>query len=389
MVCFATVLFAAGESRIAPLTESPVVRNAHFPWAVIIAGVILGIIGSAHFTILQHSFFSLDNDALRALNRHRHRLARVILRLRRDLARTWFTLLIGEIAFKLLLGLSVTAAGVNFLGGWTFNPVSGQWSIQPGFIALSLLCCMATLLVLVLSEITPNIITARWLRQIVPEAARWIRFWARLLWPVTIIPLGLIRAAARMRHEDITERFENLEVEKRLLTLVGIGDVDVDLEEEEREMIDHVLEFGQSTAGDIMTPRSEMIGFDVELNQEQALDFMRSTDVSRCVIYKASFDEIVGVLHRKHLMLDPDTEYHNQIRPALFVEDDMDLIDLLALMRTERAQLVIVLDDYGSTRGIVTLDDLLDAIVGQIPLDEFPEQPESETELETIEEVVS
>ncbi len=389
MVFLATVLFAAAEDGTVPLRPSPVSDNMHFPWVVIITGLVLGILGSAHFTILQHSFFSLDNDALRALNRHRHRLARVILRLRRDLARTWFTLLVGEIAFKLLLGLSVTAAGLNFLGGWFFEPAMGVWRLQAGFASVLLLCVVATLLVLILSEIAPNIITARWLRQIVPEAARWIRFWTRLFWPVTLLPLVLVRAGARARHEDIAERFENLEVEKRLLTLVGIGDVDVDLEEEEREMIDHVLEFGQSTAGDIMTPRSEMIGFDVELNQEQALDFMRATDVSRVLVYKASFDEIVGVLHRKHLMLDPTTDYHNQIRPALFVEDEMDLIDLLALMRAERAQLVIVLDDYGSTRGIVTLDDLLDAIVGQIPMEELPDKSCDGDELGAASEVAS
>jgi CBS domain containing-hemolysin-like protein len=83
-------------------------------------------------------------------------------------------------------------------------------------------------------------------------------------------------------------------VETRLLALISASRVNVSLEEDEREMIDHVLEFGQSTAGDIMTPKSGIVGFDTDTPQDEALAIMRETPRSRVLVYNGSFNNIVG-----------------------------------------------------------------------------------------------
>ena len=329
--------------------------------------MVIGLAGSAHFTILNYSLFSLDSEGLEDLGRSRPRAAELLGRLRRELDRTWYTLLTGSLLFNLALALTVCGALANLGGGWSLGRGGLVFAGGPVW-ALSALA-LAALAVLFLGEVLPGLLSARFLEALAPGSARCMRFWLVVLWPLTAPPLMMLRFAGRLSGVSVGDALANLEVEKRLLTLIGVGNVDVSLEEEEREMIDHALEFGESTVGDIMTPRSEIMCFDTESSQQEALAIMRRTPRSRVLVYTKSLDEVLGVLHTKQILLNPEVDYHELLHAALFVDQDMDLVELLALMRGQRTQLVVVLDSYGATAGVASFDDLLEALVGQIPDD--------------------
>lgn len=336
-------------------------------WPGLLLAMAAGLAGAGHFTVLNYALFALDSEEIQDLARSRPRSARLLRRLRRRLDRTWFTLLAGSVFFNLALALAFCGAVMKLAApapgaeawGWFFLGGAGGVAV-----------------VLVFGEAAPGLLAARRLKSMVPFAARCVQVWSVVFYPITCFPLWALRLAGKLRGVDLKERYGNLEVEKRLLTLIGVGQADVSLEEGEREMIDHALEFGQTRVRDIMTPRKDIVAFDTKCSQEEALAFMRRVPRSRVLVHNGSLDHVVGVLHTKQILLNPRKDYHELAHEPLFVDENMDLIELLAVMRSRRTQLVVVLDEYGATDGVASFDDLLEAIVGELP-EEAEASPES------------
>lgn len=359
-LCAATSGDSPGDGARA-LTTSATLPIA---WSWALPLFLLGLLGSAHFTIMNYALFALNSEEIEELARRNPSAAQAIRHFHRDLDHTWLTLLTGSLLFDLFMALICGHAIVSTL----------QSDLPANWPAILLAIAAATLAVLALGEIAPGMLAARRIKALAPSSVRFLQFWHITFLPLTFPIFRLLNVIARLRHIDMAERTGYLEAEKTLLTLIGIGNVDMSLEEEEREMIDHVLEFGQSCAGDIMTPRMNIIGFDESCSQETALDIMRHAPRSRVLVFKKNLDNILGILHTKQILLNPDSDYHSMVKPAIFVEDTTDLVDLLALMRANRTQLVVVLDAYGATRGVVSFDDLLAAIVGDIGSDTTEEE---------------
>jgi CBS domain containing-hemolysin-like protein len=337
-----------------PLNADPSVSASCFlSFLVVGLGLGIGLVGAFHFTLLKCVFFAFDPEEFQDYMRLHTRFAERLRVLSASLDRTWFTLLGGW----LLSGLLYILSGFSFL---ILVQNSGSW---PCAYSLSLLLALV-LLFYFFGELLPSVFAVRNLKALTPASVAVLKFWSVALAPLILPLVRLLRGTARLRGHEISERFKSLTVETRLLSLISASRVNVSLEEDEREMIDHVLEFGQSTAGDIMTPKSGIVGFDTSTSQAEALEIMRGTPRSRVLVYDGSLNDIVGVLHTKQILLNPDSDYHLQLHDPLFVEEDMDLVELLALIRSEHTQLAIVLDRWGTTMGVVTFDDLLGAIVG-------------------------
>ena len=149
-----------------------------------------------------------------------------------------------------------------------------------------------------------------------------------------------------------------------------VGDAD-ELLEDEKRMIGEILDLDELTVSDVMQPRVDIIAVEDDETVRAALERMRGTGYSRLPVYQESLDHIVGVVHYKDLIpavLDgevegPATEY---MHDALFVPETKDLFPLLSEMQTNRQQMAIVVDEYGGTDGLITLEDIVEEIVGDI-----------------------
>ncbi len=348
------LLVSNSVSEARPLDNDPSVQTERFfSYLAAVIGLLAGLAGAFQFTLLKCVFFAFDPDEFQDYTRTHSRFSERLHGLRNSLDRTWFTILGGWLLSDLLFILS----GFSLL---IFMQSGGSWPLVYSMIAL-----MGLVFILYFfGELLPAVFAVRNLKALTPASVTAIRFWNLALSPLILPFVRLLRGAVRLRGHEISERFKSLMVETRLLSLISASRVNVSLEEDEREMIDHVLEFGQSSAGDIMTPKSGIVGFDTSIPQAEALEIMRGTPRSRVLVYDGSLNDIVGVLHTKQILLNPDSDYHQQLHAPLFVEEDMDLVELLALIRSERTQLAIVLDRWGTTMGVVTFDDLLGAIVG-------------------------
>lgn len=175
------------------------------------------------------------------------------------------------------------------------------------------------------------------------------------------------------RIEDTTPKLENT-AEEEIRTIVETAEVGGDLEEEEKEMIHSVFEFNDTVVREIMTPRVDLDAMPVDSSPEDILKLIKQSGHSRIPLYEGSDDSIVGVVHAKELltsMLEKENINLRMImRPALFVPENKDLHELLEEMRRNRTELAIVQDEFGGTAGIVTSEDIVEELVGDI-VDEY------------------
>jgi len=161
--------------------------------------------------------------------------------------------------------------------------------------------------------------------------------------------------------------------EEDLITMVSVGEDEGVLEEQEKEMIHSIFEFGDLVAREIMVPRVDMSALDIETPVEDAVQLMVKTGHSRIPIYEGSSDHIKGILYAKDILRRAERDEFSKLSiadlirtTAFFVPETKDLSSLLEEMRARKAHLAIVLDEYGGTKGLVTIEDVLEEIVGDI-----------------------
>ncbi|HVO43666.1 MAG TPA: hemolysin family protein, partial [Aggregatilineales bacterium] len=171
--------------------------------------------------------------------------------------------------------------------------------------------------------------------------------------------------------------------EEEIKTLVDAGSEEGVIEDDEKEMIYSIFQFGDKVAREIMIPRIDIVALDATTPLEQALDLVLSAGHSRIPIYEGSIDRIVGVLYAKDLLgvwrnnLSKDRAVREVMRPAYFVPESKKAADLLEDLQQRKIHMAIVIDEFGGTAGLVTIEDLLEEIVGEIQ-DEYDPEPEAE-----------
>ncbi|MCE9558558.1 MAG: hemolysin family protein [Armatimonadetes bacterium] len=169
--------------------------------------------------------------------------------------------------------------------------------------------------------------------------------------------------------------------EEEILSIVESAEKSGEIEEVERELLHSVFEFGDTIAREVMTPRIDLDAVPVETEVEDIMRIIRETGHSRIPIYEGTDDQIIGIIHAKdllHLKLEPGQKMNIRTltRPPLFVPESILLFELLKEMRVHRSQMAIVQDEMGGTSGVVTIEDIVEELVGEI-VDEYDvETPE-------------
>jgi magnesium and cobalt exporter, CNNM family len=206
---------------------------------------------------------------------------------------------------------------------------------------------------------------------------------------VLAVPAAIVNASANrllrlIRIDPTTER-ERVHSPEEIRMLVEQSQEGGTLGKEDARMLEGVFEFSEKTAQEVMTPRTQMVGLEREVTVEQAADEVAAARRSRYPVYTESLDDIVGVVHAKDILTAlrsrPGETVGTIMRPPLFVPGTREVEDVLADMKRLKVHLAIVLDEYGGTAGLVTMEDLLEEIVGDI-FDEYDRQeraPKPET----------
>jgi magnesium and cobalt transporter len=195
-----------------------------------------------------------------------------------------------------------------------------------------------------------------------------IRFARALLYPI-VQPLQAIYGRVELR-DHLTDEEREEEQEEEVEALIEVGEREGLLEAEEGEMMRGIVDLDEKLVREIMTPRTDIEGLAVEASVSAARAKLLVTTHSRLPVYHGSIDNVVGVLHARDLFQAWEHGQENQpvsqyLRPAVFVPETMSAAELLSEIR-QKTHLAMVVDEYGGTAGLVTLEDLLEEIVGDI-----------------------
>ncbi|MBU0676784.1 MAG: hemolysin family protein [Verrucomicrobia bacterium] len=186
-----------------------------------------------------------------------------------------------------------------------------------------------------------------------------------LSWPLSRIERRLLSSVMA-----VSDEADRPSAEDEIRSLVDQSGEE-DLEEEEREIIRSVFEFGETIAREIMTPRIDVLGLEDSLTVEQAVNKVKDSSHSRFPVFHDTLDDIRGILHIKQLLRsqsqgDATQPVLKASNPVTYVPESMPINDLMQLLRSEQEQLAIVVDEYGGTAGIVSMEDVIEELVGEI-----------------------
>ena len=173
--------------------------------------------------------------------------------------------------------------------------------------------------------------------------------------------------------------------EEEIMTIVEASSKTGDIDEEESEMIQNIFEFGDTTVDEVMTHRTEVSAISVKSTKKQVIDYIRTEQFTRFPVYDGDIDHIIGTMHVKDLLRyidNPEEKFSvkSLLRPPYFVPDSKRTSELFREMQKQKNHIAIVLDEYGGTAGIVTIEDLIEEIVGNI----FDEYDDEEEEIQIV-----
>ena len=274
-----------------------------------------------------------------------------------------------ELLVTLLVGITVinigAAAIATMIADSIFGPTIGV------FVEMVVLVFVLT----TFGEVLPMTLAVTYPERFLMIAGRPVAWLGMVLAPARAALAGLTTLMVRILSRGRVE--QAMLSEEELRTLVDVGASEGVVEREEREMIHKVFELEDTQVRSVMVPRTDMVCLDFETPTAEILPALREHLHSRVPVYEGSIDVIVGILYAKDLLpymegLPPDFDLRAHLHPPYFVPESKRADALLQEFQAKRVQMAIVVDEYGGTAGLVTLEDLLEELVGEIA-DEYDE----------------
>mgnify|MGYP002673822951 FL=1 len=317
-----------------------------------IISLIILLLLSAFFSSAETALTTVNKIRMRTLSEAGNKKADSVLRVTDNSGKMLSAILIGNNIVNLSASSIATSLAIKHFG-----------SVGAG-IATGVL----TLLVLLFGEITPKTKATLNADQMALSYATIIEFLMKLLTPVIFIINKLSLGILFLLRVDPNAK-DNLMTEEELRTIVDVSQETGVIEHEERDMIHNLFDFGDSEAKEIMVPRIDMTFVSVDASYEEIISIFREDKFTRLPVYEDSTDNIIGILNMKDLLLCEDIEnfsIRDILRKPYFTYEHKNTADLFIEMRKNSISLAIVLDEYGATAGLITLEDLLEEIVGEI-----------------------
>ena len=330
--------------------------------------MFLGLIVSALYSGSEVAFFSLVNqmdqlDKDEKAGGADHRILRMLEKPRRLLG----TILIGNTFANIVS--SVLAAVVT-------GKIAAFYGL-PTTIVYAVEIVVLTFMILILSEITPKVIAINNPLKVSRRMSMFIYVNFILLAPVS-----KIIASSTMTLEKRLPQPSNKMTTEDLKTMAEVSEQEGSIRGDEREIIENVIEFGNITVREIMTSRVNIVAVSLDSTLPEVIEMIKDKGLSRMPLYESDVDKIIGVIYAKDVLPYINNELSNTTinwntiaRKALFIPATKKLDDLLRDFQQEKTHIAIVVDEYGGTEGIVTLDDILEEIVGDI-VDEYGDSEE-------------
>ncbi len=325
-----------------------------------IVTLVVLLLLSGFFSSAETSLTTVNKIRMRSLAEEGSKRAVTVLKITEDSGKMLSAILIG-----------------NNLVNTASASISATIAYSFGGYAVSIATFIITLLILIFGEITPKTMATIHAEKMALIYAPIISFFMKLMTPFIFIVNSLSRGLLFLLRIDPNAK-NDLMTETELRTIVDVSHEDGVIESEEKEMIYNVFDLGDAKAKDVMVPRIHVTFADVESTYGELLEIFREDKFTRLPVYEETTDNVIGTINMKDLLLfDNKRDFHvkNILREPYFTYEYKNISELLVEMREASFNIAIVLDEYGETAGLITLEDILEEIVGEIH-DEYDENEE-------------
>jgi putative hemolysin len=316
-----------------------------------IISLIILLIFSGLFSGTETALMSINNIKVKSLVKQGKKGAKALEKIKSNPHKLIITILIGNNVVNIAAASLATVIFTDIFG-------SAAIGISTGIM---------TFLILIFGEITPKTYAAQNAEKVSLKVAKYIYWLSIVLTPIIWFFEGITKIMSKL----LGSKGEQTLTEAELETIVSMGRKEGILEKEAADMMHNVLKFGQTTAEEIMTPRVDMVLINGDDKLEDVLDLIIKTPYSRYPVYVKNQDKIEGIIDIDDVLKQVKNKKLNAkiktfLRPLLFVPETKEIDDLLTEFEGKEVPMAIVVDEYGDVQGLVTVEDILEEIVGDI-----------------------
>ena len=328
-----------------------------------IFAMVICVAMSAYFSATETAFSSLNKTRLKMLADNGNKRAALALRLSENYDKLISTILIGNNIVNIM---------VASIGTLLFVDIYGD-------IGATVSTAVVTIVVLIFGEITPKSIAKDAPERFALFSAPFIRLWIWVLTPLNFLFSKWKKFVSRFFKTDDSEKMSHEEL------LLFMEDVEQDgsIDKNEGELLRNALEFRELTAAEILTHRIELEAVNVNESHEEIARAFTQSRFSRLLVYQDTIDQVIGVLHQKDFYINgkmTDQPISEIMTEPVFVYQHTKIRDILKTLQHQKAHIAVVVDDFGGTLGIVTMEDILEELVGEI----WDEHDEVEEDFEKL-----
>ena len=318
---------------------------------VYIVIIVLCLLLSGLFSATETAFSTLNRLRIKALADKGNKKAKLVLKLLDDYNSLITTILIGNNIVNILGASLSTLLFVSWLGEQTGPTVS---------------TIVLTIIVLIFGEISPKTIAKEHPEGFALFIVRFINFVKLIFTPFNL----LFNLWKKLLSMIFKAKEEESMVEEEILSLVKEAEEEGDLDKDESDIIKSAVEFTELEVGDVFTPRIDVTAISIEESNEEINKMFLESGYSRIPVYKEQFDDMLGILYYKDFYKaysqDPNTNIESILKPVLYVTSNQKISDVLKDFQKKQLHFGMMLDEFGSVAGIVTLEDIVEEIVGDI-----------------------
>lgn len=312
--------------------------------------IVVCIIMSAFFSATETAFSSLNRIRVKNMAEKGNKRAELVLRLAQSYDKLLSTILIGNNIVNIASASLATVLFVKLLGAEAGPSVS---------------TAVTTIVVLIFGEISPKSLAKESPERFAMAAAPILRVFMVVLTPFNFLFSQWKKLLSRLFHTAA----DNSMTEEELLTIVEEAEQEGGIDAQEGDLIRNAIEFSEIEVVDILTPRIDMTAVPLDASKEEIAAVFASTEFSRLPVYTKSIDHIIGIINQKDFhnhVYHTEQDVPSIVQPALYVTKGKRIGDLLKELQKKKSHVAIVLDEFGGTIGMVTMEDIMEELVGEI-----------------------
>ncbi len=314
---------------------------------------------SAFFSASETAFMSFSKSKMKTEAEDGNKKAKLVLAINEKYETLLSTILVGNNIVNILATSLATVLFTSIIANEE--------------LAVTVSTAVMTLAVLIFGEITPKTLAKKSSHKLTKSISKPIRLVMALLTPITYL-FGLWQSFILKLSKDDEDSGVT---EEEIITVVEEAAIGGEIDEQESELIKNVIKFSDLDVGDILTPRVDVVAVEKGWDRQQISEVFSTSEFSRLPVYDENIDTIIGILYQKDFYNDTSSPVFQLVKPVKFIFSSMKISKLLKYFQETKCHMVVVSDEFGGTAGIVTLEDVLESLVGEI-YDEHDEVVEEE-----------